>query len=356
MHIMLNLSKRKATKMIKRLGNGLFEHDGVACDYFYEPCEYDASTHITDDGHADEVNIGLVNIHNTPFTRPVSDENFVRVVLNMYHEKMHCIQKNVLFKEENLDEHTEKQLIQEIACRDNLEYYKDNGNYIVNTNEIQAEKYGIESAYVYLCQNFGEEHKQEFERMLVSIVNKKKKYSYFIKSSQDFKTLDEIYDAFDKAYDDAHIESDVPKRMYIIDSKNTRDDVKKYMQSCEEAREVYTSSNDPLWKDRCIAAINLKLHPEWIEQYPALQHMDLSYENVIAKPYREIKEREERALHAKEERINKVVKGEDEPVKVPEKKKHYAEKDLKGLSRGAIADELFGHLMEEESRESEPEK
>lgn len=115
---MLNLSKRKATKMIKRLGNGLFEHDGVACDYFYEPCEYDASTHITDDGHADEVNIGLVNIQKTPFARPVSDENFVRVVLNMYHEKMHCIQKNVLFKEENLDEHTEKQLIQEIACRD----------------------------------------------------------------------------------------------------------------------------------------------------------------------------------------------------------------------------------------------
>lgn len=98
---MLNLSKRKATKMIKRLGNGLFEHDGVACDYFYEPCEYDASTHITDDGRADEVRIGLVNIHNTPFTRPVSDENFVRVVLNMYHEKcivfrkMYCSKKKI---------------------------------------------------------------------------------------------------------------------------------------------------------------------------------------------------------------------------------------------------------------------
>lgn len=84
--------------------------------------------------------------------------------------------------------------------------------------------------------------------------------------------------------------------------------------------------------------------------------MDLSYENVIAKPYREIKEREERELHADEERINKVVKGEDEPVKVPEKKTHYAEKDLKGLSRGAMADELFGHLMQEESSEDEPEK
>ena len=134
--------------------------------------------------------------------------------------------------------------------------------------------------------------------------------------------------------------------MYIIDSKNTRDDVKKYMQSCEEAREVYTSSNDPLWKDRCIAAINLKLHPEWREQYPALQHMDLSYENVIAKPYREIKEREERALHADEERINKVLK--EKPVKVPEKKAP-DKQDLQCLSRGAMADELFGHLMKEEN-------
>lgn len=354
---MLNLSKRRATKMIKRLGKGLFENDGVACDYFYEPCEYDASTHITDDGLADEVRIGLVNIQNTPFTRPVSDENFVRVVLNMYHEKMHCIQKNVLFKEENLDEHTEKQLIQEIACRDNPEYYKDNGNYVVNTNEIQAEKYGIENAYIYLCQNFGEEHKQEFENILVNIVNEKKKDSYFIKSSQDFKTLDEIYDAFDKAYDDAHVESDVPKRVYIIDSKNPQDAVKKYMQNCEEAREVYTFSNDPLWKDRCVAAINLKLHPEWLEQYPALQHIDLSYENVITKPYREMKEREERALHVKEEEIDGIVNGKVnvEPVKVPEKK-HYDEKALEGLSRAEKAEMMFGHLMEDSEQKSECEK
>ena len=37
-------------------------------------------------------------------------------------------------------------------------------------------------------------------------------------------------------------------------------------------------------------------------------------------------------------------------------KKHYDEKDLNGLSRAEQLDMMFGHLMEEESRESEPEK
>ena len=138
--------------------------------------------------------------------------------------------------------------------------------------------------------------------------------------------------------------------------REPKDPVKVFMKDHEDAMEMYYKAPTARERDRCIVAIALELHPEWLEQYPALQHMDLSYENVIAKPYREMKEREERALHADEERINKVVKGEDEPVKVPEKKKHYAEKDLKGLSRAEQLDMMFGHLMQNENREDEPEK
>ena len=66
-----------------------------------------------------------------------------------------------------------------------------------------------------------------------------------------------------------------------------------------------------------------------------------------------MKEREERALHADEERINKVLK--EKPVKAPEKK-HYDEKDLNGLSRAEQLDMMFGHLLKEENPENEPEK
>ena len=78
---------------------------------------------------------------------------------------------------------------------------------------------------------------------------------------------------------------------------------------------------------------------------------------AVQRDKREIKEREELALHADEERINKVLK--EKPVKVPGKKAP-DKKELQGLSRGAMADELFGHLMKEENTtknaEDEPEK
>lgn len=105
--------------------------------------------------------------------------------------------------------------------------------------------------------------------------------TYFVKRSELFTSLQEVESAFDKAYD----ESFERYRMYYVENKKTCDIVKQYMQTHPEAKSVYLSLDDQLAKDKCVATINLKLHPEWMEEYPALQKMDLSYETLIEKPY-----------------------------------------------------------------------
>lgn len=206
-------------------------------------------------------------------------------------------------------------------------------------------------AYDYLRDEFPEMDAKEHERIVLGIVNSKMmdpKADYFVERAEPFTSLQEVEAAFDDAYD----ESLTKKRMFLME-REPKDPVKVFMNAHEDAKEMYYKAPTAVEQNRCIAAIALELHPEWLEQYPALQHMDLSYGNVIAKPYKEMKEREERALHADEEHINKVLK--EKPVKAPEKK-HYDEKDLNGLSRAEQLDMMFGHLLKEENPENEPEK
>lgn len=118
--------------------------------------------------------------------------------------------------------------------------------------------------------------------------------------------------------------------------------------------------HDPLEKDRCIAAINLELHPEWLEQYPALKDMDLSYKRVIEDRYAEFvskgkAEPEKIYERTYEEARQRNFGTMNEPVKVPAQK-HYDEKDLKGLSRMEQLQVKFGHLMQEDIAEDEYEK
>ena len=104
-------------------------------------------------------------------------------------------------------------------------------------------------------------------------------------------------------------------------------------------------------QDKYIAAIALKLHPEWLDAYPALQDMDLSYENVIANPYREREERKNHALNARKEEIEKILHSPVTPVNVPVQKR-CDERDLKNLSRLERLERLekkVSHLMPDET-------
>lgn len=167
--------------------------------------------------------------------------------------------------------------------------------------------------------------------------------SYFVKQSKPFTSLQEVEDAFDNAYDNSFTQ----KRRFIME-REPKDPVKIFMNDHEDAKEMYCIESIAVKQDKYIAAIALKLHPEWLDAYPALQNMDLSYENVIAKPYREREERKNYALNARKEEIEKIL---HKPVKVSMQKR-CDEKDLKNLSRLERLERLekkISHLMPNET-------
>lgn len=272
---------------------------------------------------------------------------FVWVILNMYHEKAHCIQKNELFRQSNLDGHTRNQLIQEIACNASHKYYCGESNYRLNASEIQAEKEGILGAYEYLCDKFPNIDEKEHEHIVLNIVNDKMmNSSYFVKQSKPFTSLQEVEDAFDDAYD----KSFTKKRKFIME-REPKDPVKIFMNDHEDATEMYCTESIAVKQDKYIAAIALKLHSEWLDAYPALQDMDLSYENVIAKPYREREERKNHVFHAKEENINEILDFTVKPVKVPVQKCCDKTKlsNLSRLERLERLERKVSHLMPDET-------
>lgn len=350
----LGLKRGDAIQNINDLGYQLFETAGLKFTKNRQLSIVKAGTYRDDSGYATEVEIGTNELeyvkdgkfHFIKDSIEISDEMFVRVVLNMYHEQAHCFQKNELFRQSGLDGQAENQLVQELACNASREYYYGEINYRLNANEIQAEKEGILGVHEYLCNIFPNVDAKDREHIILNIVNDKmRKSSYFVERAEPFTSLQEVVDAFDDAYDNSFN----TMRRFIMENE-PKDPVKMFMNDHEDAKEMYCRASTAVEQDRCIAAIALRLHPEWLEQYQALQHLNLSYENVIAKPYREIKECEEHALHAKEEEMDAVVKGKAnvEPVEAPGQK-HYDKKDMKGLSRAEQLDMMFGHIIEDES-------
>ena len=213
-------------------------------------------------------------------------------------------------------------------------YYFDNGNYKINANEIQAEKEGIMNVYDYLCKNFSNINPKDHESIILDIVNDKMLNStYFISSPTPFKSLSEVEKAFDDAYDDSFTK----KRTYMVNSRNTHDAVKLFMREHPEAKEVYLNADSPLEQDRYIASINLKLHPEWLKAYPSLSDIDLSYENIIEKPYEKLLSHKT-LDQIKEDEICSILQNNSRKVSVSRGDR--AESVFKDILESSISDDI----------------
>ena len=197
-------------------------------------------------GFVTSINIGTSEIHNAsrslrhPINPPVSEFNFAWAVLNAFHETAHYKQKNQLFRQNQLSQNGQQQLIQDVACAASEDYYWMNGNYKININEIQAEYCGIQSAYDYLCEEF---------------------------------------DAFNKAYENA-INT---KRLYFVNRDIRKDPVKQFMNQYPNVKDNFLKAKTPYEQDNCIAAIHLYLYPTITKTYPAIRAIDLSSGTVTLK-------------------------------------------------------------------------
>lgn len=276
----LKLNTLIAKNNLKELSDDIFVSKGIKCDlqkriYMgFAKTVYDVDT-----GLAKKVIIGTKDSkYALPFVNHISDQKFAQVIINIYHEYAHCQQANTIFQKEYPNFNDINQAVCDMARCKNESYYRS--NYFQNPNEIDAEGYGVSSAYEYLCAVFPNIEKEQHEQIICDVVNEKsEKYSYWIHHEKEkpFSSISEIKASFRKAYNDSF----EAQRTYFVKNPDNKDLAKLYMSEDEQACAAYLNQQIGWKQDRIIATINNKINPALKSQYICLRSVDLSYETNI---------------------------------------------------------------------------
>ena len=282
----LNLNKTEALNKLLELFDEISQRTNIPCIENKALSIHIGQTHSDINNNPEFIEIGTQQIQDARFgpfknnLAKIPDENFVNVIINVYHEYSHYLQQTKIYTQISSNKSLQHQILQQLACVKNNDYYWN--NYLINAEEIQAEKYGIINTYDYLCDEFPNISKQTLEQLIVETVNHKiTKYNYFIKTPCD--TLQEIQQAFDKVY----IKSFQTERIFNPDRQsNINNPIKPFMNSHPETIETYRRTKTPFKQDKCLATINMHIHKlhSWITNYKILQSLNLSYENDIETP------------------------------------------------------------------------
>lgn len=301
----LRLTKSGAIAQLNILLDSMSNKYSIPFVLDYKRSFLSASTVNNTSGHAVSVMIGINDLQksqNGIINFLVPNENFVNVIINTYHEAMHVCQKNILFQDENAESNIKRQAITAIARYGNNNYYKCNGNYDKNPNKIQAEWYGVKSAYDYLCDVYSNIDREHHEKLILNAINEKVRHTYCIhpKDGMTFHSFDELM----SAYEDAYSQSFTRRRDYRVTDSENKDVAKLYMDEHVEARKVYLQQKDGIKQDECVAAINCKIHSEYTSIFSCLNDNDLSYERIIEEPYKKMQESRENALNKLVRRID----------------------------------------------------
>ena len=295
----LKLNRDESLELIQQLSDDISNDYNISCHMNNHMDTLSAATYSNDKNTAYETEIGISEIYNArnkflPFISPkIQDEDFARIILNMYHEEMHIIQKNQIFQKERLSDNEKAQLLSEIACMGDTDYYLSNYKY--SANEIQAEQYGIMKCYEYLYNKFQWTNPKQLEFIVLNVVNDKMmNYTYFVSRKEPFTSLSGVNEAFNKAY----VQSFKELRTFFIWMHAENDIVKQYMQKHDEARDLWNyvidlSVQDPLGQDACIAATVAKINKSVIVNRPGLSDDDFSYSVIKQKCSQRIRDAEE---------------------------------------------------------------
>lgn len=217
------------------------------------------------------------------FSRYVSDLNFTRVVVSLYHEYRHLYNASVGYQgvTDNPDDDILLSLSY-LAKQGNEGYYLD--GYSKCLYEIDAEYSGVDDAYDYLKSMFPE----KADKMICEYVNWRVDNStYFIspeqRGNEKFRSIGEIDASFEKAFDEAKV-----AKKYYRDVCKKSDEVMKLL-----VRPEWKPFHDKLAsdfetvadKDRGVSSVVCYLHKDYKARFPTLTNVDLSGKAVFGMPF-----------------------------------------------------------------------
>lgn len=210
-------------------------------------------------------------------------QSVVQFSIAAFHELRHVDNAQNCYKDVTGDKQIDSVLLfNYLAKHNNPDYYVKNNNYTKNVIEIDAEHYGVMSAYEYMCSKFSNVDEYYIEYALVNYINDRLQQRngfegvpYQIKDkSVLLGSIKDVDEAFDKAMKDAISGvSDDYKKIYMIGRSND-----------ETAKLIAFDRQDDKWhdvrnaviearnadKDKLVGSLVLFKHKEYLANFDKL--------------------------------------------------------------------------------------
>lgn len=248
------------------------------------------------------------------FFQKIPDEISLCMIANVHHELRHIHQMKDVFQKDYSEDALYMALC-DLATKHNDIYYRKTASskrdfgksYLDNPCEINAELHGIRGLYDWLREEFTEFTDNQCEQVTLKYVNYKtyslaqnletgEHYDYYIPCGKLYHSLQDVYDVFGDIYKEAKYRS----KFYFL-NQNCKDMAMKFMHDFDEIyrrqnprsdgyyQEHFVNMPKPMGlnQDRLVAAVTVKLHPEYQKYYKILEDMNLDLEHVLNHPVTE---------------------------------------------------------------------
>lgn len=205
--------------------------------------------------------IGLKDIYDNMQNNYVRDQDFVFVILIVYHEKGHLIQQQK-FQQTNVSPDVQQMARIDLISTTIPEYYRPQSGYYYNINEIDAELHGIVETRKFFKLNFPE---IDADTELMHIIQESSNWY----ASKKFHTIDEAIQNLETAKEEScHKHISLPLK-YCVPSKPSPA-LKAFMKS-KERIDAYLDFSDGQQANQYLLDFIAEKQPWRFYRYPCIR-------------------------------------------------------------------------------------
>lgn len=227
-----------------------------------------------------------INMRNFkgPKSEIIDDNVFITTMVTLFHESRHM--ENYLqqyrFTRDNPEECRQMALSYLVRQCSDISYLS---NYYSDPIEIDAEEFGVLSAYYYLQKNYPN---LEYEQLILNYVNDRacdsNYYFFSIPKGSALTSIEEVENAYNTAFSESKNKAKSYDERVFPSKSNIRCLVDKrlVMDECWLAR-AHIEGTKNHEANKMIASLILHHYPEYLKKLPSLRNIDFTPEHYFDK-------------------------------------------------------------------------
>ena len=214
----------------------------------------------------------------------IDDNVFITTMVTLFHESRHM--ENYLqqyrFTRDNPEECRQMALSYLVRQGSDISYLS---NYYSDPIEIDAEEFGVLSAYYYLQKNYPN---LEYEQLILNYVNDRacdsNYYFFSIPKGSALTSIEEVENAYNTAFSESKNKAKSYDERVFPSKSNIRCLVDKrlVMDECWLAR-AHIEGTKNHEANKMIASLILHHYPEYLKKLPSLRNIDFTPEHYFDK-------------------------------------------------------------------------